>query len=119
MKNRTDKILLAVFLLTLAAYAAVITYGNGTSLEMRLVFSLHAVPVFCLQLLLCRKVRRWVAAIPALILVAAALFFSFGWLTTTGWDSLGYAIFLAFTAAPAVGCILAWIVWFILKKRHH
>ena len=120
MKNRTDKILLAVFLLSLAVYVIDIIFGKGGFWEVCLVLSLHGVPVFCLQMLLCRKVRRWGAAIPTVILLGAALFFAYGSLTTTGWDSLGYAIFLAFSVAPAVGSTLAWAVfgcWRLYKRR--
>ena len=111
MRKPADRMLLALFLLSLALYVALIVYGSGTPWKLRLVFTFHAVPAFCLQMLLCRNGRRWVAAIPTLILLGAALFSTFGWFTTTGWDRLGCAIFLGFSAPPTVGCALAWAVF--------
>lgn len=121
MKNRTDKILLAVFAVTLLLYIfIVLTYLEIIpvrfplalfSLRSWLTLTFSAVPVFCLQLLLCRRTRRWIAAIPALVIVGAALWFAFGWLTATGWDTLGWAILFWLSIAPAAGCALAWAVF--------
>ena len=127
MKTRTDKILLAVFLLSLPAYAAIaytyITYdfGQFTPSHFEIWFArrfllwmslgFHAVPAFCLQLLLCRRKRRWVAALPAAATVGAALWFAYGFFTATGYDTLGWAILLILSIAPAAGCALAWAVY--------
>lgn len=121
MKNRTDKILLTVFLLSLAFYVVLLpNYLEGLPLDWPdwffticawLAVGFHAVPAFCLQLLLCRRVRRWIAAIPALIIAGAALWFAYGFFTATGWDTLGWGIFLVLSAAPAVGCALAWTAY--------
>ena len=109
MKNRTDKILLAVFLLSLSAYAAMaytyITYDFG--------------PAFCLQLLLCRRIRCWVAAIPALVIVGAVLLFAYNFFTATGHDTLGWALLMILSIAPAAGCVLAWAAygcWRLYRK---
>ena len=121
MKNRTDTILLAVFLLSLTAYALILlTYLEIIPVDFPLeLFSLRAwlaltfsaVPAFCLQLLLCRKTRRWVAAVPVLVIVGAALLFTYGFFTATGWDTLGWGILLLLSIAPAAGCVLAWAVY--------
>lgn len=121
MKNRTDKILLAVSLLSLALYiAAIPQYLNGLPLDWPdwlftacawLAISFHAIPMFCLQLLLCRRAWRWVAAIPAVAVIGAALWFAYGFFTATGWDSLGWGILLVLSIAPAAGCALAWAVY--------
>ena len=61
MKNRTDKILLAVFLLTLAPYAAFFAYCFSelplsiTPPQQALLLYSHSISMFFLQLLLCRK----------------------------------------------------------------
>lgn len=126
MKNRTDKILLAVFLLSLAVYLfllliylEIIDLDLGWSSALRgwLALTLHAVPAFCLQLLLCRRVRRWIAALPALLTVGAALWFTYGCFTTIGWDVLGWLILLLLCAAPAVGIALAWAAYGIGRFR--
>lgn len=122
MKNRTDRVLLAVSFLSLAAYIAILhTFLEGTGisrlsylgeqLHTYLVIGFHAVPAFCLQLLLCRTVRRWVAALPLIFVCAASLLCGLGVLTAAGWDALGWGILLAGCAAPAAGCLLAWAVY--------
>ena len=131
MKNRTDKILLAVFAVTLPLHIfLVLTYleiipivetwtlpYRAQELYAYLAFGFFAVPVFCLQLLLCRRKRRRVAAIPALLIVGAALLFTYGFFTATGWDTLGWGILLLLCIAPAAGCTLAWIVY-VLRKMY-
>ena len=126
MKNRTDQILLALFVLSLVLYGVIlvtfIEYGGRVSpaplgvllfrqLHVWLALGFHAVPFFCLQLLLCRTARRRVAALPALLLSAFLLACAAGYLRATGWDALGWVILLLGCAAPAVGCVLAWAVY--------
>jgi len=80
MKNRTNKVLLTLFFLTSAAYGVIfLTYiqygGNATPaplgvymlrlLHFWLVLGGHAIPFFCLQLLLCRF-RCWRVSRPFL-----------------------------------------------------
>ena len=127
MKNRTDKILLAVFLLSLPVHAAIaytyLTYDFGQStpshfeiwFARRFLFwmslGFHAVPAFCFQLLLCRRKRRRVAAIPALVIVGAVLLFAYGFFTAIGYDTLGWALLMILSIAPAAGCVLAWAAY--------
>lgn len=121
MKNRTDKILLTVFLLSLPAYALILlTYLEIIPVDFPLeLFSLRAwlaltfsaVPAFCLQFLLCRRTRRRIATIPAVAVIGAALWFAYGFFTATGWDTLGWGILMLLSIAPAVGCALAWAVY--------
>ncbi len=127
MKNRTDKILLAVFLLSLAAYVFLLLTNLGIvdldlgwdAVRPWLSLTFHAVPAFCLQLLLCKRTRRWIAALPALLTVGAALWFVYGSFTDSGWDVLGWLLLLLLCAAPAAGIALAWTVYGIdrLRKR--
>lgn len=133
MKNRTDKILLVVFAVTLPLHLfLVLTYLEVIPIVETwtwpywaqewyayLAFGFFAVPVFCLQLLLCRRTRHRVAAIPALVIVGAALWFTYGFFTATGWDTLGWGILLVLSIAPAVGCALAWAAygcWSLYRK---
>lgn len=125
MKNRTDKILLVVFSVTLPLHIfIVLTYLEIIPIVEKwtwpywaqewyayLALGFLAVPVFCLQLLLCRRTRRRVAAIPALVIVGAALLFAYGYFTATDWDTLGWGILLLLCIAPAAGCALAWAVY--------
>lgn len=126
MKNRTDKILLAVFLVSLAAYAfllliylEIIDLGlEWSTLQAWLALTLHAIPAFCLQLLLCRKTPRWIAALPALLTAFAAFWFAYGSFTDPGWDGLGCLIMLLLCAAPAAGIALAWAVYGLQRLRN-
>ena len=132
MKDRTDKTLLAVFAVTLPLHIfIVLTYMEIIPIVEKwtwpywaqewyayLALGFFAVPVFCLQLLLCRRKRRRIAAIPAAVIISAALLFTYGFFTATGWDVLGWGILLLLCIAPAVGCVLAWIVWFVMKKHN-
>jgi len=133
MKNRTDKILLVVFLLSLAAYAAMaytyVTYefGQFTPSHFEIWFArhfllwmsvgFHSVPTFCFQLFLCRRKRCWVATLFASVIIGAALWFVYGFFTATGHDSLGWGILMVLSIAPAVGCVLAWAVYGFGKLR--
>ena len=117
------KTLLITFLASLIFYFFVLPYYSGliagTSLDNSMWMTVydwlsmcfHAVPAFCLQLLLCRKTRRWIAAIPGLAVIGLALWAAYGCVASTGWDTLGYAILMQLSAAPAVGCILAWSIY--------
>ncbi len=125
MKNRTDKTLLAVFLLSLAAYVFLLLTNLGIvdldlgwdAVRPWLSLTFHAVPAFCLQLLLCRRTQRWIAALPALLTAFAAFWFAYGAFTDPGWDGLGCLILLLLCAAPAVGIALAWAVYGIWRFR--
>lgn len=113
MKNRTDRILLAVLLVSAALYALVLL---GELLDVftaeGLLLCLHAVPVFCLQLLLCRNVRQiFVRLIPLLLALLAAAFCLWKMAGAAGWDGLGWAVLFLLCIAPAAGCVLAWIVY--------
>ena len=135
MKNRTDKILLVVFAVTLPLHIfIVLTYMQIISIVETwtwpywaqewyayLAFGFFAIPVFCLQLLLCRRKRRRIAAIPVAVIISAALLFTYGFFTATGWDALGWGILLLLCIAPAVGCALAWAAYGLgrLHQRKH
>lgn len=127
MKKRTDRLLLAGFLLSLELYLALLLAflflgGNNSpapwpvllsrQLHLWLVLGGHAVPFFCLQLLCCRRTGgRWVAVLPLALVAGAVLCFAWGYFTATGWDTLGWGILLAGSIAPAAGCVLGWAVW--------
>lgn len=135
MKNRTDKILLVVFILSLFAYAAILTafiqYGGNNSeaswlilflrrLYLWLVLGFHAVPAFCIQLLSARRAnRKWLAALPSALLASWLVFCLYNWTAATGWDTLGWLLLLFGSIAPAVGCALAWAAygcWSLYRK---
>ena len=85
---------------------------NGASLGVSLLLTVHAVPAFFLQWLLCRVERpAWVRWLPLALLAAAAVIGAL-YLTGTlgsGWDVLGGAMILCWCIAPAAGLALGWM----------
>ena len=85
---------------------------NGTSLRATLALTVHAVPAFCLQWLLCRMEKpvwaRWLplALLAALTLLGALLFWG---AIGSGWDKLTGGIILCWCIAPAAGLALGWM----------
>ena len=121
MKNRTNQVLLAAFLLTLAAYLVMFADCfsqfpiNASPLLQFLILYFHSIPMFLIQLLLFRLSRPWWwKLVPFLPMLIVGLAF----LRIAEWYILAWILVLWWYASPAVGCILAWIVWFVMKKRH-
>ena len=120
MKTRADRILLAVLLVSAVLYAAVLISELGVDVvdpffsadRVRFLLIFHAVPVFCLQLLLCRNVK-WILIrlLPLLLELLAVWVCVLGMLGTESWDSLGWAMLLWLTFAPAAGIALGWAVY--------
>lgn len=122
MRARTDWILLMLFVLSAILYVfAVLSYFDILPVPCPLwlypirafcVFTFSAVPMFCLQLFLCRRtIWRLMKILPSAICVGAVLGFTVGLFTASGWKTLGYGVFLLFAIAPAVGCVLALAVY--------
>ena len=105
-KNRTDFILLAVFLLSVALGVG-FWFWNITWLLF-----LPALPFFCFQMLLCRMGRwKFLRAVPlGLAAAMAALGFYYGQQPGLG-ESLFGVILLLGSISPAVGAVLAWAAW--------
>lgn len=102
MKDRQNRLLLLVFLLSLALCVWAWLF------DIRLILFLPVIPAFCLTLLLCRTIRWLVVQfLPLLLIIGIALLAACGWLTATGWGIL--------LIAPVSGCILAWAVYGLRK----
>lgn len=125
MKDRTNCILLIIFVVSLVVYVlllwtfAVFPWSPGLGYPLwNLLFWLaaggHAVPFFALQLLLCRRSEGGskFLAIGLTVVVAVLLgCFTLSSYTTPGLDALFWTILALGTIAPAAGCVLGWIVW--------
>lgn len=119
MKNRTDKILLGMSLVSLAIYIAIFAACfselpiNPTPLHQALVLYFHGIPMFSVQLLLCRLSKSWWwRLIPFLPILAAGLVF----MSIAEWYILGWILVLWWCFAPTAGCLLAWAVSFLCKR---
>lgn len=79
---------------------------------------LCAVPSFCAQLLMCRLTRRWwlrlIPALPAALLLAAALFY---FVRDDGWDRLAALIFAFAGAVSGTGIFFGWVA-FLPRWKH-
>ncbi len=139
MKNRTDTILLVVFLVSTLAYLLLLVlflHFGGTipvspiaylvsQSHLWLVLGGHAVPFFALQLLLCRRSEggsKFLAIQLAVVMVFLAGFFALAARSTPGWDALIWIILAMGSIAPAAGCVLAWaaygFAYFYQRKKH-
>lgn len=73
------------------------------------------------QLLLCFKVKKLVVKlIPAVLLLIALAVFMILLLIASGWDSLGYVVFVILSGIFMIPCAAGWVIWaicYFVKKR--
>lgn len=135
MKNLVNQILLAAAIVTAILYAAFVLIWIGAvprpfydpadpfrfyEMWAHLFVGFHAVPCFCLQLLVCRTAKRPVMRlIPVFLLLGIAACFTVGFLTASGWDTLGWGILLVMCIAPAAGYAAGWAVYGVRRARQH
>lgn len=124
MKTRIDRILLAALLTSAVLYALVWAAFLFLDTESELLRTLalwsHAVPAFCLQLLLCRNIKRVAPRLlPLLVALLASAFCLWKLAGAEGWDSLGWLYPLILTLAPLVGVVLGWLVYGIGWLKEH
>ena len=105
MKTRTNKILLALFLLLLAVYVFLFADCfsqlpiNPTPLQQGLVLHLHGIPMFLIQLLLYRLSKPWWwHLVPVLPMLVVGL----GFMSFAEWYILGWILVAWWCAAPAI-----------------
>ena len=87
-------------------------------IELTMLIVVFSVAVLLpVQLLLCFKVKsRFARLAPAVVLLALAAVFVMLWLSTPGWDGLGYAILAAFGGFMAFVCGLGWGIWALVCR---
>lgn len=73
-----------------------------------LLIYFHFIPMFLLQLVLCRT-----RSIPVRILLPLGILAGVGlvWLCLTEWTVMGWALFGYWCIAPVMGCAVAWVVY--------
>ncbi len=115
MKKATaDRVLWALFGLTMAAYGVVFVSAfsqlplNIPSWHQGLLLYSHLIPMFFLQLILCRRARVvWRFAVPLVLLAVPVLVF----VAIADWDARAWVLAGVWCIAPVLGCALAWLVW--------
>lgn len=116
MKDRKNRLLAVCFAASLLLYFALFWIDLDhlwfTNLKPTLLVSVHAIPAFCLQALLCRTAEwTWEKFVPLVLLsltaCVGALYLSGVW--GSGWDALGGGLLLIWCLAPAAGCCLGWM----------
>ena len=116
MKDRKNRLLLVCFAVSLALYCALfwvdLDYLWFSNLKPTLLLSVHVIPAFCLQALLCRTAKwNWIKWLP-LTLFSLAVFVGAMYLFGVwghGWDALGGGLLMIWCIAPAAGCCLGWM----------
>lgn len=132
MKNRVNQILLTVLLITAVLYVLFLLnwleviprrdydtddYFRFSVIRAQLGTSFHAIPCFCLQLLVCRAAKRTVLRlIPVFLLLGIAALAALICFSSTGLDALLWIVILCLCIAPAVGYALAWGVYGIGRR---
>lgn len=124
--RRTDFILCFLFLLFLLIYILVCRSCfkslpvDCPTCHIWVVLYFQCVPMFFLQLLLCRKTRIFFRVmIPIILAILVGLVFFY----TIDWHAAGWVFFLVWCISYFAGCTLAWITWiigriYIHKKSH-
>lgn len=117
--ERSSRILSALFLVTMAVYVVIFAAAfaelpiNIGPLHQCLLLYFHFIPMFLLELLLCKLARPvWrifvpmiILAIPVLIFAAVAEFHVIAWILAGSW-----------CIAPAAGSLLACLVWYLNRR---
>lgn len=118
MEQRSNQVLLVLFLLSFVLYAVVFVSSfaelpiNIPGWHQFLLLNAHCVPMFLLQLLLCRTAKVWMRLlIPPLPLVLVGLWF----LSAVEWHIVGWFFFLLWCVPPVIACLAAWLVWWIAR----
>lgn len=117
--RKGDKVLLIAFVISMVAYILIFAFAfaelplNIPPWHQFLLLCFHFIPMFFLQLLLCRYATLcWKLLIPLILLVVPGILF----LSKAEWDIIGWFIFLFWCVAPILGSAFAWIVSAIQKR---
>lgn len=119
IQRKSDKVLLAFCIVFFAVYC-VIFFSAFSELPLnispwheKLLRFFHFVPMFFLELLLCRiATLKWRLIIPAIPLLLIGLWF----LIQAEWYVMGWILFLAWCIPPVLGCMTAYVVFVICRK---
>lgn len=115
MKESTNRVLSRLCWVTAAIYVVIYVAAfwhlpiHVYIWHQGLLFYFHFIPMFLLQLVLCRT-----RSTPVCILLPLGILAGVGlvWLCLTEWTVMGWALFGYWCIAPVMGCALAWVVYF-------
>lgn len=110
----TNRILFRLCWVTAAVYAVVFVSAfwdlpiDIPVWHQALLIYFHFIPMFLLQLVLCRT-----RSIPVRILLPLGILAGVGlvWLCLAEWSIIGWALFIYWCTAPVSGCVVAWVVY--------
>ena len=114
MKESTNRVLFRLCWVTAAVYAVVFVSAfwdlpiDIPVWHQALLIYFHFIPMFLLQLVLCRT-----RSIPVRILLPLGILAGVGlvWLCLAEWSIIGWALFIYWCTAPVIGCAVAWVVY--------
>ena len=117
--GKGNAVLLSLTLITFAAYA-VIFAAAFADLPMSippwhqlLLLYAHFIPMFLLELLLCRTAKvKWRILLPAVLLAVPGLWF----VASAEWYAMAWVLAGWWCAAPVLGCLTAWAVWTLSRR---
>ena len=82
-----------------------------------LILNIAIVAVLPIQLLLCFKAkRRLIRLLPVILFSAIAALCLLAALTASEWEGLGYILLAVFAAVLLCSCLIAWGIWWIIKR---
>lgn len=117
--NKADRVLLGLTLVTFAAYAVILVTAfwdlpmNIPPDHQFLLLYAHCVPMFFLELLLCRRATWvWRLLLPLVLLAIPGVWF----LAAAEWYLLAWVLVGWWCAAPLAGCLLGWTVWAVWRS---
>lgn len=124
LANRSNSIMLALFLSTMIAYIIIfatafaeLPISIGPVHQLLLPY-FHFIPMFFLELLLCKLTRPFLQAlVPVILLAIPVLIF----VATCGFHIMAWVLAGIWSVAPIIGSLLAFLIWRIsrwLKKRN-
>lgn len=119
INGKGNAVLLALTLIAFAAYAVVLVTAfwalplNIPPWHQLLLLYSHFIPMFLLELLLCRtaKLKRRIL-LPAVLLAVPGLWF----VASAEWYAMAWGIVGGWCVAPVLGCLAAWAVWAISQR---
>ena len=114
MKEATNRVLSRLFWVTAAGYAVIFVSAfwhlpiDIPVWHQALLIYSHFVPMFLLQLMLCRT-----RSIPVRLFLPLGILAGVGlvWLCLTQWTLLGWVLFAYWCTAPLTGCAVAWVAY--------